>query len=919
MVQMLIEWSGIEVSIISGVYRVVANVYDIMMKLVKNTSKLSGADSFSDLILTCYVLAGVFMLFRVAIALVQMLVNPEQINDKQAGAGKMITRLVISIILLLLLRPDGFLFAKYNEKTGEGGLLGRIEYSLVTADDGFVRKIITSRVGSRTESNTDEDEVAYSNKPDFTNNMLSTSFLVEDVQAASMKKDLTCYFVQKGVATTTKTTPSTGEVVASDPTTWGKLSEEDQKKLQEEYNKMLEDIKNSSSADLEKKAKDAQKEKEKATKTYEKNKPYGIIKLTFSSSSGKGKKIKDSEKGYVGYVVNHVGESENVSVQGKDGKTYNDNVTFINYYDTSGFKAQSGIHPFITQLFIEKYPKDCNEIVLMYERKNNPAIVATKTNSNKNEEYSSTGGYKSLKQAYIRLAKMTAQAIEDNEDVDDDNSGLGDGVKDFAGNLDERDYLKNVSEDSIIFAQEVASSFQECKAGKQEDCEAAQSAMFKTKAGNDDLAKLAENGDIELGFLMSMIGGIGITVYLIFLCVEIIIRRYKLLLLEVMSPIPAISYIDPKDKVFNQWLKIYVSTYLDLFIKLIAISLAIGLLKTIFDSFSGTLLEKFFYIVAILVFAKVVPGLISKIFGLDSMGSSFKDILGIGKAALGFGAGAALGGITGFATGKGLGRISGLTKGLAMGAGSGAKGNVFGGSQGISAKNARINQQKADGLNLGQRLLTSVGGATGLALGAGAVKKMEKAQDVLEAQNKYKKYLLDQAKKKNVEFVAKNVNNGAAIMDKGGNRIVANADEDIDMKEEYAKQSNLAGMTMDKWNSMSVVQRKREFGDLVGGQASLTQAQILQNDRVAALEDFAAPEMAKKLYAKGDQEAIKEYNSYSDTVSKAQGAGVAVESLPGMDSFNNKTISKSKDQALAGYNKAASSSTVKIQKHIDSK
>ncbi len=645
MVQMLIEWSGIEVSIISGVYRVVANVYDIMMKLVKNTSELSGTDSFSDLILTCYVLAGVFMLFRVAIALVQMLVNPELINDKQAGAGKMITRLVLSIILLLLLRPDGFLFAKYNEETGEGGLLGRIEYSLVTADDGFVRKIITSRVGAKTEKKTEEDEVAYSNKPDFTNNMFPTSFLVEDVQAASMKKDLTCYFVQKGVATTTKTTPSTGEVVASDPTTWGKLSDDEKKKMQEELKKAQEEVKNSSSADLEAKSKEAQKEKEKAKKTYEKNKPYGIIKLTFSSSSGKGKKaIKKTKNGYVGYVVNHVGESENVSVQGEDGKTYNDSVPFINYYDTSGFRAQTELKWNTDKLFIETYPKDCNDIVLMYDGKNNPAIVATKTDSNKNKKYSSTGGYKSLKQAYIRLARMTEQAINDKEDVDDDNSGLNDVIKDFSGNIDplsKRDYLKKVHEDSIRFAQEVASSFQECGDGKKEDCEKAQKAMFVTKKGNDDLANLAENGDIELGFLMSMIGGIGITVYLIFLCVEIIIRRYKLLLLEVMSPIPAISYIDPKDKVFNQWLKIYVSTYLDLFIKLIAISLAIGLLKTIFDSFSGTLLEKFFYIVAILVFAKAIPSLISKIFGLDSMGSSFKDILGMGRSALRFGSHAA--------------------------------------------------------------------------------------------------------------------------------------------------------------------------------------------------------------------------------------------------------------------------------------
>lgn len=892
MLQMLlISWSDIEVSMISGVYKVVARVYDIMIKLVQDSRDITGSN-FNDLIVTCYVLAGVFMLFRIALSLVQMLINPEQVNDKQAGAGKMITRVVVSIILLLLLRPDGFLFAPYDESAGTGGLLPRIEYALVSADDGLVINLVNSRLDS------DTSEVAYTEKPAFTSNVFSTNFLVEEVQAASMKKDLTCYFVQKArqvqklkdTGDSKKTTAGITPGIAGSAGTAGGKYAQAGKEYDKEYDKSLK-----------------------------KGTSFGVIKLTFSSKKN-GKKIKNTKDGYTGYVVNHAGESETVP---KYGNSY----TFINYYNANSYSAETGVTPTYKALFIDSYPKSCSEIVLLPSNTKSDkvptvAVVARATNKNKKRksDYATSGGYGSFAKAYERFLNESGKTQEAGYNLEGfiDPNALDQVPK------TQRDYLKNIDPKAIDFAQGTASSFQECADGQAESCSEVQSRMFLSTKGDEDLAKLAEDGNIELGFLISMIAGIGLIVYIALLCVEVIIRRFKLLLLEVMAPIPAISFINPKDKIFNQWMKMYISTYLDLFIKLIAIALAIGLLNTVMGPNSTVwedkgLIMKFFYIVAILVFAKTIPSMISKIFGLDSMGGSFKDILGMGKAALGFGAGAALGGLAGFATGKGLGRISGLTKGLAMGAGSGAKGNIFGGSQGISAKNAKINQQKADGLNLAQRLLVGMGGATGIALGAGAAKKMEKAQDVLEAQDKYKKYLLDQVKKKNALFSAGDVNNGAAIMDKGGNRIVANADEDINMKEEYAKQSSLAGMTMDKWNSMGVYQRKREFGELVGGQTSLTQAQILQNDRVAALEDFAAPEMARTLYDKGDQEAIKEYNSYSDAVSKAQGAGVAVESLPGMDSFNNKTISKSKDQALAGYNKAASSSTVKVQKHIDSK
>lgn len=48
-----------------------------------------------------YVIIGIFMLFRIAIVLLNYLINPDKMADKQAGAGKLITRTAIAIIMLI--------------------------------------------------------------------------------------------------------------------------------------------------------------------------------------------------------------------------------------------------------------------------------------------------------------------------------------------------------------------------------------------------------------------------------------------------------------------------------------------------------------------------------------------------------------------------------------------------------------------------------------------------------------------------------------------------------------------------------------------------------------------------------------------------------------------------------------------------
>lgn len=48
-----------------------------------------------------YVVLAVFMIFKLAFSLIQYLVNPDQVNDKQAGMGKLISRTVTAFIMLI--------------------------------------------------------------------------------------------------------------------------------------------------------------------------------------------------------------------------------------------------------------------------------------------------------------------------------------------------------------------------------------------------------------------------------------------------------------------------------------------------------------------------------------------------------------------------------------------------------------------------------------------------------------------------------------------------------------------------------------------------------------------------------------------------------------------------------------------------
>lgn len=171
--------------------------------------------------------------------------------------------------------------------------------------------------------------------------------------------------------------------------------------------------------------------------------------------------------------------------------------------------------------------------------------------------------------------------------------------------------------------------------------------------------------------------GIILVFILVGIAVDVAIRVFKLMILQMIAPIPVMTYIDPKsskDGAFNSWIKTFTTTYLDIFIKLGTVYLLLLLVKEFFSGklfgnvyktlgFASGNFVMIFLIIGLFQFAKEAPKFIKDALGIkDSGGGSFmgKALSGMAGAAAGFAGGLATGGLSGGLSGIMTGASSGL-------------------------------------------------------------------------------------------------------------------------------------------------------------------------------------------------------------------------------------------------------------------
>ena len=164
---------------ITGIYSTLSWIYDIFSDITVNYAAKYSVNPLQSAVTVFYVLAGVFMLFRVTIAMINYLIDPDRINDRQFGAGKVLVRIVTSVLMLILFQPSGWIF---------GNFLPKLEHALLSSD-GIIWNSIFPATGDW-----DEPETPIPVKKNNSAQPSNAATMAIDVNAASL--GMTCYYLE---------------------------------------------------------------------------------------------------------------------------------------------------------------------------------------------------------------------------------------------------------------------------------------------------------------------------------------------------------------------------------------------------------------------------------------------------------------------------------------------------------------------------------------------------------------------------------------------------------------------------------------------------------------------------------------------------------------------------------------------------
>ncbi|MBQ2946901.1 MAG: hypothetical protein IJE04_03525 [Bacilli bacterium] len=154
-----------------------------------------------------------------------------------------------------------------------------------------------------------------------------------------------------------------------------------------------------------------------------------------------------------------------------------------------------------------------------------------------------------------------------------------------------------------------------------------------------DLAVTVTDDDefvMEYKYVFSTVVGVVVVLLLITYCMDVALRSIKLSFLQLIAPIPILSYIDPKsgkDGLFKKWYQLCFKTYLSLFIRLLALYFAVYIIDKVADmqlvdiidgSQQTNFLISIFIIIGALMFAKDLPKILEGLgIKLDGGGKFF--------------------------------------------------------------------------------------------------------------------------------------------------------------------------------------------------------------------------------------------------------------------------------------------------------
>ena len=276
---------------------------------------------------------------------------------------------------------------------------------------------------------------------------------------------------------------------------------------------------------------------------------------------------------------------------------------------------------------------------------------------------------------------------------------------------------------------------------------------------------------IDYKSIISTVVAVIVCLLLVSFCIDIGIRSIKLAFLQLIYPIPVISFMDPKggkDGMFSKWYKMCFSTFVSLFVRLLALYFGLYIISKVgrfgvYDVVNGSQITNgwimIFIIIGVLMFIKQLPKILENMgiklegdgkFNLNPLKRLEEGAVGgkvlsrAPKAAVGAALGLGMGAV-GAASGAGIGK--GIT-GMLSGASAGLKGKKMGEiHKGQIDANQRMREARANGSTFfgrqGARLRNITGAPSRSKMQEFDTKRLEKQKEYYDAQAKTRNDIRD--------------------------------------------------------------------------------------------------------------------------------------------------------------------------------
>lgn len=158
-------FDGIATTLLGGIYKV--------FFLVANATIVNG-----DVIKVFYsriqLILGILMIFKLAMSILNIIINPDVVKDQKQGPTKMVTRIVTALVMLTLVIPINIPNAKENSLNAYINDHGILFGFLYKAQDSILSENILAKLILGTSSNNTADDMDVNNLSDVGNAMAST-------------------------------------------------------------------------------------------------------------------------------------------------------------------------------------------------------------------------------------------------------------------------------------------------------------------------------------------------------------------------------------------------------------------------------------------------------------------------------------------------------------------------------------------------------------------------------------------------------------------------------------------------------------------------------------------------------------------------------------------------------------------------